>query len=95
MSKTELNKPIWQMTAGEFLDLFKQEFSKNEEKKEVDMVKEKRYVYGLRGLANLLNCSVATASRIKKSGVIDSAISQKNRTIVVDCDKVIELLKNK
>lgn len=52
----------------------------------------KRYVYGLQGLANLLNCSKVTASRIKQSGKIDKAISQYGKTIVIDADLAVELL---
>jgi len=55
--------------------------------------KEKRYVYGISGIAQLFNCSMTTANRIKKSGVIDKAISQCGRTITVDADMALELLK--
>ncbi len=34
------------------------------------MANEKKYIYGLSGLAELLNCSRITAFRIKKSGKI-------------------------
>lgn len=54
---------------------------------------KKRYVYGLQGLCNLFGCSTATASRIKKSGVIDAAISQVGNTIIVDADLALDLLK--
>ena len=53
---------------------------------------KKHYVYGLAGLCNLLGCSTATASRIKKSGVIDAAISQVGKIIVVDADLAIDLI---
>jgi len=54
---------------------------------------KKHYVYGLQGICDLFGCSTATASRIKKSGVIDEAISQVGNTIVVDADLAIDLLK--
>lgn len=54
---------------------------------------KKHYVYGLQGLCDLFGCSTATASRIKKSGVIDAAISQVGNTIVVDADLAVDLLK--
>ena len=53
----------------------------------------KNFVYGMRGLAGLFNCSEATASRIKKSGVIDDAISQIGKKIVTDANKALELSK--
>lgn len=56
---------------------------------------KKHYVYGIQGICDLLGCSPATASRIKASGAIDSAISQIGNTIVVDADLAIDLLKVK
>lgn len=51
----------------------------------------KRYVYGQKGLAELFNCSIATASRILKSGDIREAVSQFNRMIVIDADLALKL----
>ena len=53
----------------------------------------KHYVYGLKGLAQLMGCSYPTAFRIKKSGIIDPAISQVGKIIVIDTDLAIDLLK--
>lgn len=53
----------------------------------------KHYVYGLAGLAKLLGCSPATAQRIKRSGILDAAISQHSRTIIVDADLAMELMR--
>lgn len=54
---------------------------------------KKHYVYGLQGICDLLGCSTSTATRIKRSGVIDAAISQHGNTIIVDADLAIDLLK--
>ena len=35
----------------------------------------KKYVYGVRGIAQLFGCSMPTANRIKQSGKIDKAIT--------------------
>lgn len=86
-----LQKPVWQMTGEEFLRLVNLKENKTNEDKVHN--KEKQYVYGIRGIANLFNCSPATASRIKKSGVIDDAISQRNRTIVVDAELALQLVR--
>lgn len=91
-----LSKPIWQMTGEEFLTLTK---TKNEEKVEKihseTMTKTNpKLVYGIRGIANLFDCSIATANRIKKSGVIDWAIFQRNRTIVVNADEALKLFND-
>ena len=54
----------------------------------------KRLVYGIAGIAEIFNCSTATAQRIKSSGRIDEAITQVGRIIQIDADKAIELFKN-
>ncbi|MBQ4023410.1 MAG: DUF3853 family protein [Prevotella sp.] len=36
------------------------------------------------GIAKIFGCSIPTANRIKKSGVIDAAITQVNRKITVN-----------
>ena len=53
----------------------------------------KRYVYGLKGIQTIFNCSKSSAYNIKRSGRIDAAISQIGNTIVVDVEKALELLK--
>ena len=50
------------------------------------------YVYGLKGLAKILGCSRTTASKIKNSGMIDDAISQVGKLIVIDKKKVLEII---
>lgn len=50
-----------------------------------------KHVHGLAGIASLFGCSIPTAYRIKKSGVIDAAITQVGRKIVVDAPKALEL----
>lgn len=55
----------------------------------------KRFVYGLDGICELFGCSKSTAERIKQSGVIDAAISQVNRKIVVDAELALQLFSNK
>lgn len=58
-------------------------------------VKSKQYVYGLRGLANLFGCSIPTANRIKQSKLIDGAIRQIGRKIIIDADLALELAGRK
>lgn len=58
--------------------------------------KERKLAYGISGIAETFNCSIPTANRIKKSGVIDKAISQVGRKIILDVDLALELAtKNK
>lgn len=53
----------------------------------------KRYVYGVAGIAETFGCSIPTANRIKASGVIDDAITQVGRKIIVDSDLALKLAK--
>ena len=54
---------------------------------------ERRLVYGIAGIAQIFNCSMTTANRIKQSGKIDRAITQYGRKIVVDANLALELIK--
>lgn len=53
---------------------------------------EKRYVYGIAGIASLFNVSHATAFKLK-CGVLAPAILQQGRKILVDADMAIELFR--
>lgn len=90
-----LEKPIWQMTGEEFISLVENNIQAGETQKEENgkRSRDKEYVYGIRGIANLMNCSISTANRIKKKGILDDAIIQQGRTIMVEVDKALELLK--
>ena len=57
------------------------------------VIEEKKYVYGYKGLASLLNCSICAAKNLKLSGKIEKAIIQEGRKIVVDTQLVFELLQ--
>lgn len=56
---------------------------------------KRRLVYGLAGLSQLLGCSISTAARIKKSGVLAPAIHQTGKIIVVDADLALDLMRVK
>jgi len=89
-------KPIWQMTGEEFLFL-----QQNSESKQVQSASavvtnpQKKYVYGIAGIARLFGCSTPTANRIKQSGKIDKAITQIGRKIIVDAELALELAGRK
>ncbi len=89
-------KPIWQMTGEEFLFL-----QQNSESKQVQSATavvpntQKKYVYGIAGIARLFGCSTPTANRIKQSGKIDKAITQIGRKIIVDAELALELAGRK
>ncbi|MFR9592502.1 MAG: DUF3853 family protein [Rikenellaceae bacterium] len=84
--------PLWQMTGEEFLRL--QQCGAGVSPPTPPTVIDtttKRHVYGVAGIASLFGCSVPTASRIKKSGKIDRAITQIGRKIIVDAELALEL----
>ncbi|ATC37737.1 MULTISPECIES: DUF3853 family protein [Elizabethkingia] len=75
--------PLWQLTVEEFLDL--QKFNSS----------EKKYEYGLKGIARIFGCSMPQANRIKSSGIIDDAIVQNGKIIVIDKEKALQLFGKK
>lgn len=87
-----LQKPIAMMTGEELIFLINNAC----ERMNVTVsntTKQKRIFYGIEGIAKVFGCSVPTANRIKKSGVIDEAITQVGRKVVVDADLALELAK--
>lgn len=83
---------LFELTVGEFIDLMEsvihKDYKKDEAANDLPM-----YEYGIAGIARIFNCSISTANRIKASGKIDKAISQRGRLIVIDADKAIQLFK--
>lgn len=53
---------------------------------------EKRYVYGIAGIATLFQVSYVTASKLK-DGVLKPAIFQQGRKIMCDVDMAMELFR--
>lgn len=92
MNELDLNKPLFQLTVGEFLTLLKQSIATSEGEPQHEEA-QKRLVYGIAGIAQLFGCSKTTANRIKASGKIDAAITQCGRTITVDAEMALSLLK--
>jgi hypothetical protein len=77
------NTPIWQLTVGEFLEISK------------GFNPQKKYEYGLKGLAKILGCSVSKASEVKSSGMLDEAIIQNGNIIIIDKEKALMLFGKK
>lgn len=86
-----LQKPVAMMTGEELFFLL----SKGLESKNTNMAQSapKGNYYGIEGIARIFGCSVPTANRIKKSGIIDKAITQIGRKIVIDADLALTLAK--
>ncbi len=60
---------------------------------EIASLSQRRIYYGIEGIAQIFGCSVPTTNRIKKSGMIDDAITQIDRQIVIDDNLALELAK--
>jgi len=89
MRRNDPNTRIIDLTLGELLDAVEDRVRKvlaNKPNKQED---ERRFVYGLKGLAKLFGCSKTTASRIKTSGKIDKAITQIGALLIIDADMAL------
>ena len=85
-----------QFTSRDLLDLLEDSIimkNENYEKSKNANVSEKKYVYGISGIQILLNCSESSAKRLKKSGIINDAIIQNGRKIIVDSEMALDLIR--
>ena len=82
-----LQKPIAMMTGEELC------FHITKSVESTSPMATKGNYYGIEGIARVFGCSVPTANRIKKSGIIDKAITQIGRKIIVDADLALSLAK--
>ena len=89
--KQLLQKPIAMMTGEELTFLLNS--SMEAKANEQTPVVQKRTYYGIECIAQVFGCSVPTANRIKRSGIIDAAITQIGRKIIVDADMALALAK--
>ena len=92
--KELLQKPVCMMQGDEFVFLLSNLSLLGKQKTKQVESKPKNLVYGIQGIADTFGCSIPTANRIKRSGVIDDAITQVGRKIVVDADLALELAAN-
>ena len=53
----------------------------------------KRYVYGIAGIASLFNCSYVTAFNLK-NGILKPAVFQQGRKIICDAGMAMEIFKS-
>ena len=85
------------MTGEEFLSLHQSIFPEEQTNQTTapEFTTTPRHVYGLKGIAQLFGYSVSTANRIKNSGVIDKAVKQIGRKIIVDAAYALELINRK
>ena len=79
MKNIDPKTPISLLTVEEFLEVAK------------SLNAEKKYEYGLKGIAKILGCSLSKASEIKSSGILNEAIVQNGNIIIVEKDKLLQL----
>lgn len=97
-STTAYDVPLWQMTQGEFQAMLDRTIESKVSalvQQALDSQKsETEYAYGLKGLGKIFGCGINKASKIKQSGIIDEAIMQCGRKMVIDIKKAVACYKN-
>lgn len=93
-----LGLPLGLMTGAQFLTLMTEALKERRQDgalttRVTDVSNGQKYAYGISGICEIFGCSKPTAQRIKKSGIIDGAIIQNGRTIVVDRQKALFLVQ--
>lgn len=88
------NTRVIDLTLGDLLDIVETRVRQVLNGTMPKNTEERKYVYGLKGLMNLLGCSKTTASRLKQSGKLDAAITQCGSLIIIDAEKALQLAGN-
>lgn len=91
---TEINDetPIAMLTVGQLKEVLKGGIPTQVTVQEAP---KKNLVFGYQGLASALNVSIGWAGKLIRSGRIKDAVTQEGRTIIIDLDKALDLLKQK
>ena len=92
-----LQTPVCMMSGEELAFLFNNlgVLNKDTVPERTTPAPDRKLAYGIKGIAETFGCSIPTANRIKKSGIIDKAISQLGRKRVSDVDLALELAAEK
>lgn len=89
-----LDTPIHMLTPRQLFEMQEAWMAKVKVSQPKQEAKPKRwYVNKISELAKILGTSVATVYRMKSDGLLDSAISQYGKWMVIDVDKVLEIFK--
>ena len=87
--------PIAALTIGQFWELFEERYGKQLLPSQNDTAKKSgNYVYGLRGIEQLFGVSHKTA-QYYKDHIINEAVMQNGRKIVVDADLALQLFNER
>lgn len=95
MEKKYEDMPLWQLSVNELKLIISHMLEEKLHALEDNGQTPTTRVYGIQGLADLLHCSRTKASQIKKLGLIDEAITQVGRKIVIDAELAIKLLNKR
>lgn len=94
MTKEQLLKlPLWQYTGEQLLELLNSRTESPQNNEQPESGKQRRYLYGIEGICQLLGCSKATAHRVKNKGVLKEAITQIGRKIIIDMEIAMECIR--
>lgn len=89
MNNLDKDTPVWQLTLGELIYSIKQSFPQNIHFP-IENDDEDHYITGLKELSKYLGISYSLTSKLKREGVFDRAIKQRNRTIIINKRIAIE-----
>lgn len=92
MLRYDDSMPMGVMTIGDLRELIT-EILDSRHSVEQESSKNRRLVYGLRGIQELFKVSHKTAQQYK-DGILKPAVKQNGRKIVVDADLALELFAN-
>ena len=82
-----LEKPVWQMTGQELIDLVRVSGQYGDASSPEGDLRSAR-VTGVQALADHIGCCASTISMLRRNGVLDEAVvSQVGRKIVFDAEK--------
>lgn len=94
MTKEQLLKlPLWQYTGEQLLELLNSRAESPQKNEQPETGKERKYLYGIDGICQLLGCSKSTASRVKSRGYLKDAITQIGRKIIIDVELAMEYIR--
>ena len=97
MMNTDFNARLIDVTVGEVFEMLKPKLEtimKEVVEEAVENAIEEKEVYGIPGIQKLLGgCCRSKAQEVKNSGILDPAITQNGRKIIVDSKLAKKLLK--
>ena len=81
------------VTVGDLMEYLRENLKPEQPRTEPEPREPERFVYGIKGLADLLGCSESAAQRKKSAGMFKGAVMQSGRKITVDVRKVHEIMR--